>query len=309
MRFTLAIAGRLCLPAFLWLALALPAQAAPDAQCRALEQKLAAAGPASTARYAGHTGTGRYDEAIRRQREARDRTHAHVRRLGCGRREPMFFQKPDPEQCRDLTGTLAAMEKNLAQLEGARARIARYGAGNDAGRGQILRTMRRLGCAATDGEGATDGDKPNNFHIQEIGGPARGSYKASWLAGRRALGSAPSYRTLCVRSCDGFYFPVSFATLPKRFAQDAKTCEAHCPTADVGLYVHQNPGGDVDGMMSLNGKPYSDLANAWRFRKEYVKGCTCNAVTLALDGAEDGEAASTGLTSVRDRAARETATR
>ena len=25
-----------------------------------------------------------------------------------------------------------------------------------------------------------------------------------------------TYRTVCVRSCDGFYFPISFATVPAR---------------------------------------------------------------------------------------------
>ena len=35
-----------------------------------------------------------------------------------------------------------------------------------------------------------------------------------------------TYRTVCVRTCDGFYFPISFATVPARFPDDEKTCKA-----------------------------------------------------------------------------------
>src|SRR6185369_3937727 len=33
------------------------------------------------------------------------------------------------------------------------------------------------------------------------------------------------YRTLCVRLCDGFYFPISFATTRGQLADDARKCE------------------------------------------------------------------------------------
>ena len=36
-----------------------------------------------------------------------------------------------------------------------------------------------------------------------------------------------TYRTICVRLCDGYYFPVSFSTLPNHFQRDAQ----HVPVA------------------------------------------------------------------------------
>ncbi len=33
------------------------------------------------------------------------------------------------------------------------------------------------------------------------------------------------YRTLCVRLCDGFYFPISAAAQPGEFARDEETCQ------------------------------------------------------------------------------------
>jgi hypothetical protein len=83
-----------------------------------------------------------------------------------------------------------------------------------------------------------------------------------------------TYRTLCVRLCDGFYFPISFSTLRGRFAVDAKQCEQSCP-AKSRLFVHRNPGQDVDDMVDLDGRPYRSLPTAFLHRAQYVADCTC----------------------------------
>jgi len=86
-----------------------------------------------------------------------------------------------------------------------------------------------------------------------------------------------TYRTLCVRSCDGYYFPVSFSALPSRFSQDLQKCRTQC-AAPAELYVYRNPGEEAEQMVSSDGRrAYSDHANAWRYRKQYVKGCSCKA--------------------------------
>ncbi len=83
-----------------------------------------------------------------------------------------------------------------------------------------------------------------------------------------------THRTLCVRLCDGYYFPVSFATTPNRFTTDASLCQSRC-AAPAELYTHPNPGGEAEQMISVEGSPYEKLKNAFRFRKEFVKGCSC----------------------------------
>jgi len=88
-------------------------------------------------------------------------------------------------------------------------------------------------------------------------------------------GYGGTYRTLCVRSGDGYYFPVSFSTTPDHFNTDAATCQAMCPGADVSLYVHRNPGEDVDSMVSLSGTPYSALPHAFKYRTSYDSSYAC----------------------------------
>jgi hypothetical protein len=86
-----------------------------------------------------------------------------------------------------------------------------------------------------------------------------------------------TYRTVCVRSCDGFYFPISFSTVPGRFETDAAACQSMCPQAEAELYVYRNPGGDIAQAQSLGGQAYTALPNAFRYRTSYDKSCTCGS--------------------------------
>ena len=83
-----------------------------------------------------------------------------------------------------------------------------------------------------------------------------------------------SYRTLCVRLCDGFYFPISSATSGSGLGHDADVCSASCGT-EARLFYHPNAGGDVDTMVDLSGMAYSALPNAFKYRKMLVPECRC----------------------------------
>jgi hypothetical protein len=85
------------------------------------------------------------------------------------------------------------------------------------------------------------------------------------------------YRTLCVRTCDGFYFPISYSTSPPRFAEDEQTCQKLCPAAEAVLYSHRNPGEDVAQAVAGNGRVYRDLPNAFRYRREFNPSCSCKS--------------------------------
>lgn len=85
---------------------------------------------------------------------------------------------------------------------------------------------------------------------------------------------ASTYRTLCVRECDGFYFPISTATTEDRFQEDDAKCRSQC-AAPAELFYHRTDQ-DVEQMVSLRGVPYSQTPNAFRNRKVYIRGCSCN---------------------------------
>ena len=83
----------------------------------------------------------------------------------------------------------------------------------------------------------------------------------------RALYSGGS-QAYCVRSCDGRYFPISAAGNQSK----AASCNSFCPASETKVVY----GSGIDNAVTENGKPYSELPNAFRYRNELVAGCTCN---------------------------------
>lgn len=72
----------------------------------------------------------------------------------------------------------------------------------------------------------------------------------------------------CVRSCDGRHFPIQGPDPQSR----ATSCNSFCPAAKTDVVY----GSDIDNAATENGKPYSELPNAFRYRSEIVADCTCN---------------------------------
>lgn len=84
------------------------------------------------------------------------------------------------------------------------------------------------------------------------------------------------FRTVCVRLCDGYFFPISFSTTRDRFPHDEDTCQSRC-SSPAKLYVYRNPGQDPEDMVDMDGRPYSNLRTAFLFRTTYDASCKCNA--------------------------------
>ena len=82
------------------------------------------------------------------------------------------------------------------------------------------------------------------------------------------------YRTVCVRLCDGYFFPISFAAPKDRFGQDQQVCERSC-SSPAKLYVYQNPVPEPNQMVSLDGQPYSKLSTAFLYRTKWDQDCKC----------------------------------
>lgn len=85
-----------------------------------------------------------------------------------------------------------------------------------------------------------------------------------------------TYRTVCVRLCDGALSPISFSTTRDRFALDALRCRKSCGSPSR-LYIQKNPASDADGLVDLDGRGYSTLDTAFKFRTSYDSACTCRA--------------------------------
>jgi hypothetical protein len=72
----------------------------------------------------------------------------------------------------------------------------------------------------------------------------------------------------CVRTCDGSYFPMH----PHAGFSASEMCKTFCPGSDTKVYV----GSGIDHAATPEGRRYTELANAYAYRKHLVSGCTCN---------------------------------
>lgn len=82
------------------------------------------------------------------------------------------------------------------------------------------------------------------------------------------------YRTVCVRTCDGFYFPISHTASRSDLSADADVCRSRCGGSEARLFYHPNSG-EIGDAVDLTGRSYKSLSNAFLFRKKLVDGCTC----------------------------------
>ena len=182
-------------------------------------------------------------------------------------------------KCVDLSNAVTNLKRQVADLEGQRNQVS-----VEAGRSiqdDIIRELARNHCGANYTRQAArnrDTDNPFSSLWQEEGGGGGG------MGGSYSSVPYATYRTVCVRLCDGYYFPVSFSTLPNHFERDAEECSSKC-AAPAELFYYQNPGASVEQMVgAVSNMPYTQLSTAFRYRKEFVKGCSCKVAEYAPEG-------------------------
>lgn len=105
-------------------------------------------------------------------------------------------------------------------------------------------------------------------------GSGRASSQSSAADGDHVPAPSGKVRTVCVRMCDGYYFPVSTSTSRSNLSRDAARCKASCGAE--GRIFHMPAGStDMDAAVDLGGRPYMRTPIAFKYRKTLVFGCQC----------------------------------
>ena len=240
---------------------------AQNAECARLQQAIAA-----------HRGSSGSQAAVERQRAELGRTRAYAGSLGCGNRKFLMFGSDPPAQCGEVNAQISRMEANLADLQaraggGAGDLVARYNAecghAQPAGPANVFEALfggiARLGAPQEQEPPQTDA------RFEDHGDQQRQSAPSGEKGGAQA--HAGSY-AVCVRTCDGSFFPVSYSGAGSRADSLEDVCRALCPNADMALYSFPF-GGTVDEAASATGEPYANLPNAGKFEKAYDPSCSC----------------------------------
>jgi hypothetical protein len=240
---------------------------AQNAECARLQQAIAA-----------RRGSSGASAAAERQRAELGRTRAYANSLGCGNRKFLFFGSEPPPQCGEVNAQISRMEANLAELQaraggGAGDLIARYNA--ECGRGApgpgnvfeaLFGGLARLGSAPEE-QPQTDARYGDRGGEEQRNGPGQPGEKGPVQA------HSGSY-AVCVRTCDGSFFPVSYSGAGSRADSLEDVCRSLCPNADMALYSFPF-GGTIAEAASPTGEPYANLPNSGKFEKSYDPSCSC----------------------------------
>lgn len=241
------------------------AQTTQSMLCQRLEGQLSALDRGGGLDPARAEQARRYEEAARQQQLEIERATAQSRRIGC-QGTGFFLFGGQPAQCGPLNAQIQQMRMNLDRIELDLRRIQSAAAGTEreGQRRAILVALSQNDCGPQY-RAAAQAAQPRGFFESLFGGGIFGNLSQA----------GNTYRTLCVRTCDGYYYPISFSTTQSRFREDELICQRTCPAAEVVLYAHRNPGEEVAQAVSLGGRLYSELPNAFRYRKEYNPSCSC----------------------------------
>lgn len=218
----------------------------------------------------------RYEEAAHRQQAELERVQGQARRQGCDSSGFFSLFSGQSAQCGPINNQIQQMRSNLDQITNNLERL-RGGGGNperDSQRRSVLLALAQNNCGPQYAQAARAAG--GGGFLENLFGGGGGGQTADAPPMDNGAPSS-TYRTVCARSCDGYYFPISFATVPSRFGEDEKTCKALCPAADATLYTYRNPGEDMNQAVSLAGQPYSQSPNAFRYRQQFDKTCSCKA--------------------------------
>jgi hypothetical protein len=230
----------------------------------------------------------RYQDAASKQQGELDRVTSQAKRMGCDSSGFFSLFSGQSAQCGPVNNQIQQMRANLDQITTSLERLRGGGADRDNQRRSVLTALAQNNCGP---QYANAARAPGNFLDNLFGnnnnpGPPGGDVGPQ----------SGTYRTVCVRTCDGGYFPVSFATFPARFPDDEKTCKALCPATEASLFAYRNPGEDISQAVSINGQPYTALPNAFHYRQEFNPSCACKAA---------GQTWSDALKSIDDKTAAE----
>jgi hypothetical protein len=246
---------------------AVPGGVAGNSVCVRLESQLASIDR-------GNTDPGRaaelkrYEDAAAKQQADLDRLQQQAQRMGCSSGGFFSLFSGQPQQCGPLNNQIQQTRANLDRYLTEQQRLQGNSGEREGMRRNVLVALGQNDCGPQYRQYANSG--PGGFFENLFGGGGNS------LTGPGAP-LAGTYRTLCVRTCDGYYFPISYSTVPAKFGDDERLCQRLCPASEAVLYSHRNPGEDVSRAVAASGRLYTELPTAFSYRKALNPSCSCRA--------------------------------
>lgn len=282
------------------LAALLVAPVAVQAQdiCETLEAQLRQ--PAESTQVIGTTAQVRqFANALAQQNLVIRRIKNDLRSYGCSSGSVIVYGNPNAQICGDIADALAQAEAERDMIAQDRNRMLASRRTEAADRWDRI-------MAALDAEGCLD-RRPPDYASTDPGLDARPrGYTDPFNDDQRDIGNyGPTpdmpteggLRTLCVRTCDGAFFPISSNATPMDFSAQAAQCERMCPGTETELFYHSMVGQESSDMVSAKtGQPYKSMPTAFAYRNGSPStrppSCSCNMAAYHQEMRKQEEQAS-----------------
>lgn len=212
-----------------------------------------------------------------KQRVEYGRLSAKGRAMHCDREQFLIFGDAPPPQCGPLNARLRTLYDSISANESAAAN-------GDSDTREALLTRYNDECRNTRARAGG----PRNF-FEELFGVA----PPDETTGLREVPVEPptedtrefqddpqdetpmgGSQAVCVRTCDGGFFPMSTKARASNLDELESLCKALCPNAEVRLFTRA-PFSSLEGAVAINGETYSTLPNALKFQTSYDPSCGC----------------------------------
>jgi hypothetical protein len=271
------------------LLLVMTATADASAVCERLNARLA-----SLPKIVGSNANLRdYTGAISRQNLDLRQARSDLRRMGCSTGSVIIVGGPNDEACDSLSTEISQMQMDLETLKARRQNLLE-GSDSDITRRRINAALVANRCAEEQDEVLSAAVEEPETHrnilndlpqISEGYSDLRGS-NTDFTTPDDGFGPSADYpgnlRTMCVRTCDGAFFPISSNSSPADFQRDAEACQRRCPGTETALYYHALATEETDQMVSAaTGEPYADLPSAFAYKTRDLSQpgqCGCRPV-------------------------------
>jgi len=229
----------------------------------------------------------KYETAAAQQQAQLDRLNAQAKKAGCEGGGFFSIFSNQSASCGPLNGQIQQMKGNLDRINGDLARLQ----GSDPAperegqRRALIGALSQNDCGPQYRQAAAQPPQRGGLFESLFGA---GSVVGNTTVQGENTPAGSGYRTVCVRMCDGYYYPISYSAGPNKFPDDEKTCQASCPAAEAQLFTHRNPGEDINQAVSQGGQPYTAIPNAFRYRQSFDNACTCKGgASQALQDGQD----------------------
>ena len=228
--------------------------------CRAIETELSSIVRKPSARD---------QQSASRNSEEAARLLSHMRSIGCDRQNFLFFGQPAPPECDGYRARFNQLQADPrtapGHSEARRRQLMSMLVSYNCRTSPDMPPASRVGPAMTrplTGGFFDDGSRKSELEVRPNVETADVDRPRAHMGGGKAI---------CVRLCDGFYFPLHMRGAALRDDGD-DICRSLCPATETKMFLMTR---SVETAVTAEGDRYTEIPNAFRYRKSFDPSCFC----------------------------------